>query len=198
MKGAGRRAPTTCDGVPPRPKGKWPAVIVASIARYYGLQALEPSVRGFLAILEKQFDRADAYVWELLQNGVDDGATQVVVERLSERRGVRVSHDGRRFTPLDVLGLSSVGLSTKSLLSDGNAPRSIGFMGIGFKAVYRRFKRVTVSDGRWRFRYDEPRDRAPGEPKHAWVLRPAPWSSTASRRGARSTWSGRASPSRPI
>ena len=155
-------------------EGKWPAVIVASIARYYGLQALEPSVRGFLAILEKQFDRADAYVWELLQNGVDDGATQVVVERLPERRGVRVSHDGRRFTPLDVLGLSSVGLSTKSLLSDGNAPRSIGFMGIGFKAVYRRFKRVTVSDGRWRFRYDEPRDRAPGEPKHAWVLRPAP------------------------
>ena len=154
-------------------EGKWPAVIIASIARYYGLQALEPSVRGFLAILEKQFDRADAYVWELLQNGVDDGATQVVVERLSERRGVRVSHDGRRFTPLDVLGLSSVGLSTKSLLSDGNAPRSIGFMGIGFKAVYRRFKRVTVSDGRWRFRYDEPRDRPPGEPKHAWVLRPA-------------------------
>ena len=34
-------------------EGKWPAVIVASIARYYGLQALEPSVRGFLAILEK-------------------------------------------------------------------------------------------------------------------------------------------------
>ena len=65
-------------------EGKWPAVIVESIARYYGLQALEPSVRGFLAILEKQFDRADAYVWELLQNGVDDGATQVVVERLQK------------------------------------------------------------------------------------------------------------------
>jgi len=50
----------------------------------------------------------------------------------------RGRHDGRGFTPLDVLGLSSVGLSSK-------AGRTIGFMGIGFKAVYRRFARVVVS-----------------------------------------------------
>jgi len=42
--------------------GPWPGLVVASIARYYRRQALEPSVRGFLAILEKQFDRSDAYV----------------------------------------------------------------------------------------------------------------------------------------
>ena len=130
----------------------WRDVVVASIANYYGLQALEPSVRGFLAILEKQFDRSDAYVWELLQNGVDDGAEAVRVERLPRNGGLRVSHDGRPFSPLDVLGLSSVGLSTKSLLRDDGAGRSIGFMGIGFKAVYRRFRRVTVSDRVWRFR----------------------------------------------
>ena len=46
--------------------------------------------------------------------------------------------------------------------------------GIGFKAVYRRFRRVTVGDGAWRFRYDEPREKGPGEPSHAWVMRPAP------------------------
>ena len=179
-------------------EGKWPAVIVASIARYYGLQALEPSVRGFLAILEKQFDRADAYVWELLQNGVDDGATQVVVERLPERRGVRVSHDGRRFTPLDVLGLSSVGLSTKSLLSDGtrrgpsaswasvSRPSTGGLNGsrcpTGGGAL------ATTSRGTAR----------PANRSTRGCCGRRRSSSTASRRGARSTWSGRASPSRPI
>ena len=152
----------------------WRDVVVASIANYYGLQALEPSVRGFLAILEKQFDRSDAYVWELLQNGVDDGAEAVRVERLPRNGGLRVSHDGRPFSPLDVLGLSSVGLSTKSLLRDDGAGRSIGFMGIGFKAVYRRFRRVTVSDRVWRFRYEEPERLAPNEPRHAWVLQPRP------------------------
>ena len=79
-------------------------------------------------------------------DGVDDGATQVVVERLL-RKGVRVSHDGRRFTPLDVLGLSSVGLSTKSCLSDGNAPRSIGAWVSVSRHVYRRFKRLRCPTG---------------------------------------------------
>ena len=54
-----------------------------------------------------KFPRPDLYVWELLQNAVDDGASNVLIEKIhtSSGNGVRVRHDGRRFSPLDVLGL---------------------------------------------------------------------------------------------
>jgi hypothetical protein len=53
-------------------------IIVDSIHRYYSLQVLEPSIKGFLSILEKQFPRNDLYLFELLQNAVDDGAMKVI------------------------------------------------------------------------------------------------------------------------
>eukprot|EP00966_Prymnesium_polylepis_P036610 849506-Prymnesium_polylepis.1 len=60
---------------------------------------------GFLSILEKQFARADLYLFELLQNAVDEGSLDIRVELLSSPPGLRFSHDGSRFTPLDVNGL---------------------------------------------------------------------------------------------
>ncbi|CAE7170263.1 nphp3 [Symbiodinium microadriaticum] len=56
--------------------------------------------------------RSDLYLFEVLQNAVDDGALHVSFE--PTQQGLSVKHDGRRFTALDVLGLSSVGLSTKA------------------------------------------------------------------------------------
>jgi len=41
--------------------------ITEAIHRYYERQVLEPSIRGFLSILEKQFPRNDLYLFELLQ-----------------------------------------------------------------------------------------------------------------------------------
>lgn len=78
-----------------------------------------------------QFPRNDLYLFELLQNAVDDGAS--IVSFATTRDGLEFTHNGKRFTALDVLGLASVGLSTKG--SDGKGPkRTIGFMGVGFKA----------------------------------------------------------------
>ena len=48
--------------------------VIEGINRYYSRQVLEPAIRGFLSILEKQFPRNDLYLFELLQNAVDDGA----------------------------------------------------------------------------------------------------------------------------
>lgn len=150
--------------------------IVNSIQRYYGRQALEPSIRGFLSILEKQFPRNDLYLFELLQNAVDDGASHVQFEQ--NGNGIVFLHDGRSFTPMDVLGLASVGLSTKTAES---AKRTVGFMGIGFKSVYKRFARVVISDAIWRFCFEEPAGGsfdAIQKPAHAWVMEPH-WHSDA-------------------
>lgn len=157
-----------CGGAKPHPGCAVPQRIVEAINRYYSRQVLEPSIRGFLSILEKQFPRNDLYVFELLQNAVDDGATTVCFSLTST--GLRFTHDGRPFSALDVLGLASVGLSTKG--ADGGARRTIGFMGIGYKAVYRRFSRVVVSDANFTFAFEEPGSTDPRIPGHSWVMLP--------------------------
>ena len=89
-------------------------LVVAAIENYYQQHVLEPSVAGFLSILEKQFARSDLYLFELLQNAVDEGAMSVRVDLNSSPPGLRFAHDGKGFSPLDVNGLASVGMSTKA------------------------------------------------------------------------------------
>eukprot|EP00949_MAST-11_sp_MAST-11-sp1_P001030 g1030.t1 len=141
-------------------------LIVHSIKAYHTIQCMEPSTKGFLKILSKQFPRNELYIFELLQNAVDDGALTVEA-RCSENDGSLVfRHDGRAFNALDVLGLSSVGLSTKGR----RERRTVGYMGIGFKAVFRRFSRVLVRSGRsLAFTFSKPTDAL----DYSWVLLPS-------------------------
>lgn len=146
-------------------------MILESITRYYARQVLEPSIRGFLGILEKQFPRNDLYLFELLQNSVDDGASMVILKSFgltSDSPGLFFCHNGRSFSPLDILGLASVGLSTKGT----EEKKKIGFMGVGFKAVYKRFGSVTIYDHIWSLQFREPRCPPAMEPSHSWVLKP--------------------------
>lgn len=85
------------------------------------------------------------YVYELTQNAIDAGARRVCWR--AEGDTVVFQHDGR--TALDeshVRGLSSLGASTKGL-------GMVGFMGVGFKSVFARFREACVSDFDWRFRF---------------------------------------------
>lgn len=152
----------------PQHKCLVPKRVVEGIQKYYARQVLEPSIRGFLSILEKQFPRNDLYLFELLQNAVDDGASMVSFN--TSNAGLHVTHNGKRFTALDVLGLASVGLSTKG--TDSSAPkRTLGFMGVGFKAVYKRYAKVVVGDSQYGFAFEERRSD-PSVPSHGWVMLP--------------------------
>ena len=85
------------------------------------------------------------YVYELTQNAIDAGARRVCWR--AEGDTAMFQHDGR--TALDeshVRGLSSLGASTKGL-------RMVGFMGVGFKSVFARFREACVSGFGWRFRF---------------------------------------------
>ena len=87
-----------------------------------------------------------AYVYELSQNAIDAGA-----RRISWRTNggsLLFQHDGD--AALDepaVRGLSSIGASTKG-------QDAIGFMGVGFKSVFNRFRTARVSGFGWRIRFD--------------------------------------------
>lgn len=86
------------------------------------------------------------YVYELTQNAVDAGA-RCVVWRI-DGDAVVFQHDGdARLDKRHVRGIASLGASTKGLTA-------VGFMGVGFKSVFARFRRARISGFGWRFKFD--------------------------------------------
>ena len=102
--------------------------------------------RAVQRMLDPTLPRPWMYVYELMQNAVDAGARRVYWR--TDGDGVQFQHDGN--IPLDethVRGIASLGASTKGLAA-------VGFMGIGFKSVFARFREARVSGFGWRFRFD--------------------------------------------
>ena len=82
-----------------------------------------------LDLLGQLYSERTHFIFELIQNAEDAGATQLAFELFADRLELR--HDGRPFTEADVRGVCGVGKSGKS--GDLTA---IGKFGIGFKSVY--------------------------------------------------------------
>ncbi|CAN7758842.1 hypothetical protein LJR257_006775 [Ensifer adhaerens] len=93
-------------------------------------------------------DRAH-FVYELLQNAEDAGATQVVFTLKQDR--LVCEHDGSRaFTEADVTAITGIHNSTKDKASD-----RIGKFGVGFKSVFVYTQSPTVRSGDFSFRIIE-------------------------------------------
>ena len=82
-----------------------------------------------LDLLGQLYSERTHFIFELIQNAEDAGATELGFELFEDRLEVR--HDGRPFTEADVRGVCGVGKSGKA--GDLTA---IGKFGIGFKSVY--------------------------------------------------------------
>jgi hypothetical protein len=82
-----------------------------------------------LDLLGQLYSERTHFIFELIQNAEDAGATELAFELFEDRLELR--HDGRPFTEADVRGVCGVGKSGKS--EDLTA---IGKFGIGFKSVY--------------------------------------------------------------
>jgi hypothetical protein len=82
-----------------------------------------------LDLLGQLYSERTHFIFELIQNAEDAGATELAFELFEDRLEVR--HDGRPFTEADVRGVCGVGQSGKS----GDLTQ-IGKFGIGFKSVY--------------------------------------------------------------
>ena len=85
------------------------------------------------------------FIFELIQNAEDAGATRIDFDVHDDRLEVR--HDGRPFTEADVRGICGVASSGKDLTS-------IGKFGIGFKAVYAYTTSPRVYSGDEAFRIE--------------------------------------------
>jgi hypothetical protein len=100
-----------------------------------------------LDLLGQLYSERTHFIFELIQNAEDAGATELAFELFGDRLEVR--HDGRPFTEADVRGVCGVGQSAKS----GDLV-AIGKFGIGFKAVYAYTKSPRVYSGGEHFRIE--------------------------------------------
>ena len=114
--------------------------------RFYGT----PDGRGTLRAFELGFEHRWIYVFELVQNALDAGARSIAFRRSDDGDGVTFQHDGQNeIGEPEVEGLSKVFRSTKGAAA-------VGFMGVGFKSVFGRFREARVSGWGWTFRYEMP------------------------------------------
>jgi hypothetical protein len=100
-----------------------------------------------LDLLGQLYSERTHFIFELIQNAEDAGATELTFEVFDDRLELR--HDGRAFTEADVRGVCGVGKSGKS--GDLTA---IGKFGIGFKSVYAYTKSPRVYSGGEHFRIE--------------------------------------------
>ena len=82
-----------------------------------------------LDLLGQLYSDRTHFIFELIQNAEDAGATELGFELFTDR--LEVWHDGRPFTEADVRGVCGVGQSAKA----GDLTKA-GKFGIGFKSVY--------------------------------------------------------------
>ena len=110
-----------------------------------------------LDLLGQLYSDRTHFIFELVQNAEDAGASELAFELFDDRLEVR--HNGRPFTEADVRGICGIANSAKS--GDLTA---IGAFGIGFKSVYAYTQTPSVhSPGEHSPGEHSPGEHSPGE-----------------------------------
>ena len=112
-----------------------------------------PDGRGALRALDLTFEHRWIYLFELVQNALDANAKSIAFRLVEDNDALTCQHDGTKdLNKRDVEGLSKIFRSTKGA-------SSVGFMGIGFKSIFKRFGEVRISGWDWTFRYEMRQER---------------------------------------
>ena len=100
-----------------------------------------------LSFLGRLYTDRTHFIFELLQNAEDAGATRILFSLFDSR--LEFSHDGRLFNERDVRGVCGVGEGTKT-----EDLTQIGKFGIGFKSVYAYTNTPEIHSGGEDFRIE--------------------------------------------
>jgi hypothetical protein len=105
------------------------------------------ALTGAMRIVEKTFTRSGHFVLEFIQNAEDAEARRVKI--VLENGAIKIFNDGKPFTREDVEAICSIGRSRKD-------PRKhIGYLGVGFKAVFLVSSRPHIYSKTYRFKFDK-------------------------------------------
>lgn len=96
-------------------------------------------------ILVDQYSDRTHFIFELIQNAEDAGATYVTFSLYQNR--LVLCHNGKPFTEADIRGICGI-RSTKDEPESGK----IGRFGIGFKSVYAYTRTPVIYSGQYSFR----------------------------------------------
>ncbi len=99
---------------------------------------------GLKRLLSQLYPQEAHFIYELLQNAEDTGATWVSFQLSND--ALRFSHNGAVFEPDHVKAITSIGQSSKR--TDVNA---IGKFGVGFKAVFAITETPRITSGAFSF-----------------------------------------------
>lgn len=115
---------------------------IAEIQRAYNIVA-EKAKWDVKSLLRDMYKDPSHFVFELLQNAEDTGATKISV-KLEKDRFILI-HNGRPFSLDDIKGICKAGMSGKTADKKGK-------FGIGFKSVYKITSTPLINSGRFSFR----------------------------------------------
>ncbi|MEX2110725.1 MAG: DUF3883 domain-containing protein [Gemmatimonadaceae bacterium] len=108
----------------------------------------DPQARALLRIVDLGFEERWTYLLELVQNALDAGARHVRIDTAED--SLVFQHDGTEpLSEAAVKAMSGVFQSTK-------LASTIGFMGIGFKSVFQRYRSASISGFGWNFKFTIP------------------------------------------
>jgi hypothetical protein len=102
----------------------------------------------FIDLLGSLYSERTHFIFELMQNAEDAGATTLTFDLHRDR--LEVMHDGRAFSEADVRGICGVAHGTKE-----DDLTKIGKFGIGFKSVYAYTRTPHIYSGSESFRIDK-------------------------------------------
>ena len=118
-----------------------------------------------LAFLGRLYTDRTHFIFELLQNAEDAGASRILFSLFNDR--LEVTHDGRPFNERDVRGVCGVGEGTKA-----EDLTQIGKFGVGFKSVYAYTTKPEIHSGDESFRvknYVRPHAVKPVSVDESWT-----------------------------
>lgn len=101
--------------------------------------------KDWMPLIVKQYNDRTHFLFELLQNAEDEGATDVKLELHKDK--LVIEHNGEPFTKKDIVSITKVAKSTKNDISEGK----IGKFGIGFKSVYAYTNTPKIYSGTYAF-----------------------------------------------
>jgi len=105
------------------------------------------SLTGAIDRLQKAFPRYGSFLMEFVQNADDAKSRSLKIEILQNT--IRISNDGLVFSEEDVKSICKVGRSSKT-------PKDyIGYLGVGFKAVFLISERPEIYSDGYQFKFDK-------------------------------------------
>ncbi|QFP75446.1 sacsin N-terminal ATP-binding-like domain-containing protein [Deinococcus sp. AJ005] len=104
--------------------------------------------QGIRTLVEQLYPDRAHFIYELLQNAEDAGATQATFRLL--HTSLVFEHDGRAFEPADIEAITDIGSSSKQ-----DDQQTIGRFGIGFKAVFAYTNTPRIYSPTYSFRIDD-------------------------------------------